>query len=89
MRREILLSSLAVGRCFTLTIEPGGNAEETPKGTRQTTPILAPGDAWKITGEEDDGFSAENATGEAKTFMGEIKVVEIPRQGYDKLVARG
>jgi len=87
MRREILLSSLAVGRCFTLSTEAGGSSEETPQGARQTTSILSPADAWKVTDAGDD-FEAENAAGESKTFSGDTKVVEIPRQGYDKLVAR-
>ncbi len=88
MRRKILLSSLSVGRCFTIAVEPGGRTEESPIGGTRSDPVLKPVDAWKITDEENGNTKAENATGESKTFAGDSKVVEIPRQGYDRLAAQ-
>ena len=42
MRRNVLLSSLGVGRCFTFAVEPGGSTEESgsDKATVRTDPIL-------------------------------------------------
>jgi hypothetical protein len=86
MRRKVLLSSLSVGRCFTFAVEPGGSTEESgsDKATR-TDPILKPEDAWKIT-DEGETTSVVSASGETKSFSSETKVVEIPRQGFDRLV---
>lgn len=89
MRREVLLSSLGVGRCFTAAVEPGGVTDETASSSRRADPILAPGDAWKVTGDADGQVEAVSASGQEKAFPGEARVVEIPRQGYDKLAARG
>jgi hypothetical protein len=90
MRKKTLVKTLTVGRCFTLDVPPGGSDE--PAGTKaqvkQTTPILAPEAAWKVTGEEDGQVLAESATGERRTFAPDTKVVEVARQGYDALVAR-
>lgn len=89
MRRKVLLSSLSVGRCFTQAIEPGGSTEESSeKAAKRSDPVLSADNAWKITGDADGGFAAENAAGESQEFKGELEVVEIPRQGYDKLAAR-
>ena len=88
MRKKILLASLSVGRCFTMAIEPGGRTEESSTGGTRTDPVLRPADAWKVTGEDGDGYSAESATGETKTYAGDSEVVEIPRQGFDRLVAQ-
>lgn len=88
-RKLVLLSSLSVGRCFTLEPEAAAS-EEGPKAdeVRRTQPILQPRHAWKVTGEGEDGLSAENAAGEARTFPLDTKVVEIPRDGFQKLAAR-
>ena len=88
MRRKVLLSSLSVGRCFTLAVEPGGRTEESPSGGTRSDPVLKPSDAWKVIAEEDSSTTAENAVGESKAFDADSKVVEIPRQGYDRLVAQ-
>lgn len=87
MRRKVLLSSLSVGRCFTFAIEPGGSTEESGSdSTTRTAPILSPAEAWKITDMVDETTLAVSATGEAKDFPSAREVVEIPRQGYDRLV---
>ena len=89
MRRKVLLSSLSVGRCFTRAIEPGGSTEESGSTeARRSDPILNPENAWKLTAETDGGFEAQNAQGETKAFAGDLEVVEIPRQGFDKLAER-
>ena len=87
MRNKILLSSLSVGRCFTKVVEPGGATEETEGGQRRSDSILPAAEAWKITEAGDGGVQAVNATGETQSFAGDLEVVEIPRQGYDKLAA--
>ena len=88
MRRKVLLSSLTVGRCFTLAVEPGGNAEDAPGGSMHASPVLKPEDAWKVVGEDGGAFQAESASGSAQSFPADSEVVEIPRQGYDKLASR-
>jgi hypothetical protein len=87
MRRKVLLSSLGVGRCFTLEVSPGGS-EEKGSEVKRTTPILPPEAAWKVTGDEDGQVVAESATGQRKTFAPNTKVVEVPRQGFDSLLGR-
>jgi hypothetical protein len=88
MRNTILLSSLSVGRCFTLVTEPGGSVEEskTADSATRTQSVLKPEDAWKITDDGDAEFTAQSAKGESKAFDPASKVVEIPRQGFDRLV---
>lgn len=89
MRRKIPLSTLSVGRCFTLIKEPGGASEDTQEGLTRQAPILAADDAWKVVGEDEGDLACENARGVGKTFAGDTEVVEIPRQGFDRLVERG
>lgn len=88
MRRKVTLDTLAVGRCFTLALEPGGSTEERSDDARRSDPILSPEDAWKVTGEHGDELQAQNAKGEARSFASSTEVVEIPRQGFDRLAAR-
>jgi hypothetical protein len=86
MKRAIPVSSLGVGKCFTLDLPPGG-AEERPKGEVQhRTSILPPAAAWKVEAVEADGVKAGSAAGETRTFAGATKVKEVQRQGWDKLV---
>lgn len=92
MRRpKVLLSSLSVGRCFTLPREPGspeGTTEERPQGATLATPVLAAAQAWKIVGVEETQADATSASGEARSFPLETEVVEIARQGYETLAGR-
>jgi hypothetical protein len=86
MKRAIQVSSLTVGKCFTLDLPPGG-AEERPRGEVQhKTSILAPAAAWKVESVDDDGVKAVSAAGETRSFPGATKVKEVQRQGWDKLV---
>ncbi len=89
-KNKVLLSSLSVGRCFTLPTEPG--AEKEPEGdatkARIATSVLAPADAWKITDLGDESATCASASGEERAFPTTTEVVEIPRQGYDTLAAR-
>ena len=87
MRKIVYLSSLSIGRCFTL-VTPPGEAESESKGATVSRSLLSPQDAWKVKEETDVGFLAVNAQGEEQEFTGEIKVVEIPREGYEKLASR-
>lgn len=89
MRRIVLLSTLTPGRCFTL-VEPPSEFDEDDRGERVVggRAILTPEVAWKIinlTGAEAD---AENALGEAQRFATDTRVVELPRQGWDRLATR-
>ncbi len=88
MRRQVLLSSLAVGRCFTLPAAVGATTEETQRGSRRADSILSPEDAWRITDADDGEVQAVSASGETKAFSPDQKVVEVPREGWDKLSAR-
>lgn len=89
MRRTVLLNSLGVGRCFTLDVPPGGSEEPSASEVKRSTPILAPEAAWKVVGEEEGGqVPAESAAGERRSFPADLKVVEIPRQGFDQLASR-
>jgi hypothetical protein len=85
MRRGVQVSSLAVGKCFTLDLPPGAPDDPKAGEMRRKTPILAPDKAWKVEEVDDDGVKAKSAAGETKTFPGTTKVVEVARQGYDKL----
>lgn len=84
----VLLESLGVGRCFTLPVEPGAPAQGGPGQLRTATPILAPDQAWKVAGEAEGGRACESASGLQRTFPAGERVVEIPRQGWDKLRER-
>lgn len=93
----VLLHTLGVGRCFTLPVEPAPPPaerprEETPSAgpglLRHAQPVLAPGQAWRVTGEDPQGgLLCESAAGARRAFPGAERVVEIPRQGWDKLAA--
>lgn len=91
MRGSVVrLESLGVGRCFTLPVEPGASAPAQGGAgqLRTATPLLAPDQAWKVAGEAEGGLACESASGLVRTFAGEERVVEIPRQGWEKLRER-
>lgn len=89
MRRIVLLSTLTPGRCFTL-VEPPSQFEEDDQAKRVVAgqSILTPDAAWKILSIQGAQFESENALGEAKTFEANLRVVELPRQGWDRLATR-
>lgn len=84
MKRKVLLASLSVGKCFTLDVPPGGS-EDAPGKVKATTPILKAQDAWRVVEAGDAELAAESAAGERRAFPAATKVVEIPRQGWDRL----
>ena len=86
--RKVQLESLSVGRCFTMPVEPGPPEDGPADGIRKAVPVVDPADAWRVTDDAEAGFAAVSATGEEKTFAVDTEVVEIPRQGYDKLASR-
>ena len=89
MRRIVLLSTLTPGRCFTLAETPP-DVDEDMENDRLTTAreIIVPEAAWRMVSVEADGIQAESALGDERTFPPTLKVVELPRQGYDRLAAR-
>jgi hypothetical protein len=91
-RTEIYLSSLTVGRCFTLPIDDGDRPAKDEGGgsdaIRRADSILPGKAAWKVTATDGETYTARNVAGEEQTFQGEIKVVEIPREGFERLVER-
>lgn len=89
MRRIVLLSTLTPGRCFTL-VEPPSEFEEDEAAERVTAgrSILTPEVAWKILTIQGTQAETENALGETKSFETNQKVVELPRQGWDRLATR-
>ena len=82
----VLLNSLSVGRCFTLPVEPGPADQQASAGDplRVAKSVLAAKDAWKIVSLDEEA-SCLSARGETRAFPLEERVVEIPRQGYDRL----
>jgi len=87
-KNKVLLSSLSVGRCFTLPTEPGAGPEGEATKVRVATSVLAPADAWKITELGDESATCSSASGEERAFPALTEVVEIPRQGFETLAAR-
>jgi hypothetical protein len=89
VRRIVLLSTLTPGRCFTL-VEPPVSYDEDDRGERVVggRSILTPEVAWKIGVIEEVEVEAENALGEVRRFDKGSRVVELPRQGWDRLAAR-
>ncbi|MBL4848317.1 MAG: hypothetical protein JKY65_22590 [Planctomycetes bacterium] len=88
-KNKVQLNSLSVGRCFTLPREPGPAPEERPAdGARIATPVLSAADAWRITDLGDEAAACASADGQERSFPAGTEVVEISRQGFDKLAAR-
>jgi len=89
VRRIVLLSSLTVGRCFTVAEQPAEYEEdERAAGLSAMRSIVVPEEAWKIIGVTADEIVAENAMQETQNFVPKLKVSEIPRQGWDRLAER-
>jgi hypothetical protein len=90
--KKVELSSLTTGRCFTLPKEEVEKEDKPlPKGAslRRTDSVMAPEHAWKVSADNDGQVECESASGEKKSFAADTKVVEIPREGWEKLKARG
>jgi hypothetical protein len=89
VRRVVLLSSLTVGRCFTLAESPAEFAEdERAGGLGALRTIIAPEEAWRVVQVVGDEIEAQSASSVVKRFPAGLKVVEIPRQGWERLVER-
>lgn len=89
MKRAVHVASLTPGRCFTL--KPSEDVhEEGDQAERLTTSqsILAPEAVWKVLGAEAGGVRAESATKEVRVFTEKTLVIELPRQGWDRLAQR-
>lgn len=89
MRRPVLISSLTAGRCFTLA-KPDPAPDEDAKAARFQTgrSILQADMVWKVVGPDDDGVAAESALGAIDHHAPNTLVVEVPRQGFDRLAER-
>ena len=90
MRRRVPLLSLTVGRCFTLppTGDGAPSAEADGPKSVQVRSLLGFDQAWKVTGEDEGAILAEDATGDEAAFDPHEMVVEVPREGYERLVQR-
>ncbi len=89
MRRVVLLSSLTVGRCFTVAESPAEFEEdERAAGLGAMRTIVVPEEAWRIVQTVGDEAECENALADVRRFPLKTKVTEIPRQGWDRLVQR-
>ncbi len=89
MRRVVLLSSLTVGRCFTSAESQAGFSEdERAAGLGAARTILPAAEAWRVVTVVGDEVEAISASSETRRFPAREKVVEIPRQGWDRLAER-
>lgn len=89
MRRIVLLSSLTVGRCFTVAEQPADYEEdERAAGLATMRSVIAPEEAWRVSEVGAEEIVAENALQEEQRFAPKLKVSEIPRQGWERLVER-
>ena len=75
MRRKIRLSTLSVGRCFMHQAE----------GADLVGAVVQAASAWRVTEVGGEELVAECAEGTARSFPGDLLVVELPREGYMRL----
>ncbi|MCA9514116.1 MAG: hypothetical protein KC635_04180, partial [Myxococcales bacterium] len=92
MRRATPLSFLTPGRCFTLA-EPASLLDDDAEGAggfRYGKSILQPGMVFKVVPDDADGddVAVESAAGESTRFPKTASVVEVPREGFERLAAR-
>ena len=92
MAREAFLSSLSVGRCFRLAKAPdnGGSESSSPsaESVSQARSVMTADRVYKVTSVEDDQVHAVNAEGHSESFGAKTLVVELAREGYERLVER-
>lgn len=92
-RREVYLSSLTAGRCFT--VAPGEASSETQPPQQpgdkarlqQGRAMMSAQNAYKVVAPHGDEVLVENALGEQSELGGRTLVVEIPREGFERLAA--
>jgi len=92
-RRKVHVSSLTAGRCFTLPPEASpaegeANDDDRRQPVQYGRTMMSPESAWKVSQSGGDTVTAVNAEGAERTFDATTEVVEIPRQGFDRLAAR-
>ena len=88
--REVFLSSLTIGRCFTFTPRAAEDDDNslTSGSFRVGKSILTANTVWKIQSITDDAVEAVNVAGEQQTFPPDDLVVELSREGFDRLKSR-
>jgi len=90
MARKVYLSSLTAGRCFTVPPNDQADADESEKEKMSYgRTMMAAENAWKVVLHGAESAQVENAAGETTEMPLDSLVVEIPRQGYDRLKGRG
>lgn len=95
-RREVYLSSLTAGRCFTVAPSEASSETHGPEQAgdkarlQHGRAMMSPENAFKVLGpaEQDGEISVENALGAQSTLSARTKVVEIPREGFERLASR-
>lgn len=89
MKRKITIDTLTPGRCFAAVPESPAPSEGDAKAFSYGKAILSPEFVWRVIGPGDDGtVEAENARGVREHHAANSLVVEVPRQGYERLVSR-
>ncbi len=95
MRRVVPLSSLTPGRCFTLAAPPAPaeiDDHDGPGPNRVASvfsrSVLQADAVFKVVGPGDDGVEVVDAAGASGTLEAATGVVEVARQGYERLAQR-
>ncbi len=87
--RKVLLSSLTPGRCFTLPTPPPEPAESAgATSVRHAATSVTADRAFRVVGPRDGGIAVVTAEGKESVLGKDAEVVEIPREGYERLVER-
>ncbi len=90
MRRPTYLQTLTVGRCFTEAVDPSSlDEEERAERFRAGQPLMAPPYVWKVVGAADsDTVTCQSAASEERAFPSNTMVIEVPREGFERLLQR-
>ncbi len=95
MRRVVPLSSLTPGRCFTLAAPPASAEKDPPEdsgpakmGSVFSRSVLQADAVFKVVAAAAATVEVVDATGAAGELAADTGVVEVPRQGYERLVQR-
>ncbi len=87
MAREVYVSSLSVGRCFRLPKPHNGAESSSSSPVVSARSVLAPEHVWKVC-EGGEEVVADNAAGTRRSFAAKTMVVELPREGFERLLSR-
>ena len=86
MKQKVYVSSLTVGRCFTVAPEGDDGFESSgATASKQVRTIMSADKVWKVTGVADDEVQAVNAAGAQDSFGAKLLVLEVSREGFDRL----